>query len=85
MTAISLDATPTANSLRTQFLRAVHYIGDTIDAFVAYRIRQILGEPDDGPATARPARTTDEQWYPDHAVVNITADQLKAMSQFKYN
>jgi sporulation protein YlmC with PRC-barrel domain len=35
--------------------------------------------------TPRPARTSDEQWYPDHAVVNITADQLKAMSQFKYN
>jgi sporulation protein YlmC with PRC-barrel domain len=36
-------------------------------------------------STARPARTADEQWYPDHAVIEITADQLKAMSQFKYN
>jgi len=35
--------------------------------------------------TARPARNTDEQWYPDHAVINITADQLKAMPRFDYN
>ena len=36
-------------------------------------------------ATARPARSATEQWYPDHAVINITADQLKAMPQFEYN
>ena len=35
-------------------------------------------------ATARPARSTTEQWYPDHAVIDITADQLKAMPQFQY-
>jgi sporulation protein YlmC with PRC-barrel domain len=35
--------------------------------------------------TARPARTADEQWYPDHAVLNATKDQLEAMTQFKYN
>jgi sporulation protein YlmC with PRC-barrel domain len=35
--------------------------------------------------TARPARTANEQWYPDHAVLNATKDQLKAMTQFKYN
>jgi sporulation protein YlmC with PRC-barrel domain len=35
--------------------------------------------------TARPARTADEQWHPDHAVIDVTADQLKAMSQFKFN
>ena len=33
-------------------------------------------------ATTRPAS---EQWYPDHAVLNATKDQLKAMTQFKYN
>jgi sporulation protein YlmC with PRC-barrel domain len=33
----------------------------------------------------RPARATDEKWYPDHAVFNATKDQLKAMPQFKYN
>jgi sporulation protein YlmC with PRC-barrel domain len=27
----------------------------------------------------------DEKWYPDHAVLNATKDQLKAMPQFKYN
>ena len=36
-------------------------------------------------ATARPARTAEEQWYPDHAVIDVTADQLKVMSQFMYN
>ena len=35
--------------------------------------------------TARPARNSNEQWYPDHAVINITADQLKAMPRFEYN
>ena len=35
--------------------------------------------------TARPVRSASEQWYPDHAVVNLTADQLKAMPQFQYN
>ena len=36
-------------------------------------------------ANNRPARATDEKWYPDHAVFNATKDQLKAMPQFKYN
>ena len=35
--------------------------------------------------TARPARSAGEQWYPDHAVINLTADQLKALPQFEYN
>ena len=35
--------------------------------------------------TARPARSASEQWYPDHAVINLTADQLKAMPQFQYD
>ena len=35
--------------------------------------------------TARPARSANEQWYPDHAVINLTADQLKAMPRFDYN
>jgi sporulation protein YlmC with PRC-barrel domain len=35
--------------------------------------------------TTRPVRTADEEWYPDHAVLNATKDQLKAMTQFKYN
>ena len=35
--------------------------------------------------TARTARNANEQWYPDHAVINITADQLKAMPRFDYN
>lgn len=36
------------------------------------------------PAT-RPARAADEKWYPDHAVMNATKDQLKAMPEFKYS
>jgi sporulation protein YlmC with PRC-barrel domain len=34
---------------------------------------------------ARPARSATEKWYPDHAVLSATKDQLKAMTQFKYN
>jgi hypothetical protein len=26
-----------------------------------------------------------KKWYPDHAVVNASKDQLKSMQQFKYN
>jgi hypothetical protein len=33
----------------------------------------------------RPARAANEKWYPDHAVMNTTKDQLKALPQFKYN
>jgi hypothetical protein len=33
----------------------------------------------------RPVRTANEQWYPDHAVIDATKDQLKAMTEFKYN
>ena len=31
------------------------------------------------------ARNKNEKWYPDHAIINATKDQLKAMPQFKYN
>jgi Spy/CpxP family protein refolding chaperone len=31
------------------------------------------------------ARAANEQWYPDHGVLNTTKDQLKAMPQFKYS
>jgi sporulation protein YlmC with PRC-barrel domain len=42
------------------------------------------------PATTTDARTNapraaTEQWYPDHAMLNATKDQLKAMPQFKYS
>ena len=36
------------------------------------------------PATTA-ARNNDHNWYPDHAMLNATKDQLKAMTQFKYN
>ena len=35
--------------------------------------------------TTRPARDANEKWYPDHAVMNATKDQVKAMPAFKYN
>jgi hypothetical protein len=35
--------------------------------------------------TTRSVRATNEKWYPDHAVMNATKEQLKAMPQFKYN
>ena len=33
----------------------------------------------------RPVRAATEKWYPDHAVMNATKDQLKAMPAFKYS
>jgi sporulation protein YlmC with PRC-barrel domain len=43
------------------------------------------GATTDANKSDRPARATDEKWYPDHVVYNATKDQLKAMPQFKYN
>ncbi|WP_322517790.1 PRC-barrel domain-containing protein [Rhodopseudomonas palustris] len=47
------------------------------------------------PGSAAPATTTGsattmtnstaERWYPDHAVLNTTTDELKAMPEFNYN
>jgi sporulation protein YlmC with PRC-barrel domain len=31
------------------------------------------------------ARSANEKWYPDHATINATKDQLKEMPAFKYN
>ena len=36
-------------------------------------------------ATASAPRAATEQWYPDHAMLSATKDQLKAMPQFKYS
>ena len=35
--------------------------------------------------TTRPARDANEKWYPDHAVMNATKEQLKALPAFKYD
>lgn len=35
--------------------------------------------------TARPPRAANEQWYPDHAIMDANKDQLEAMPQFKYS
>jgi hypothetical protein len=39
----------------------------------------------DTKADNRPARAANEKWYPDHAVMNATKDQLKGMPEFKYS
>jgi sporulation protein YlmC with PRC-barrel domain len=36
-------------------------------------------------STSSSTATTKNPWYPDHAVVNATKDQLKAMTEFKYS
>ena len=35
--------------------------------------------------TSGSTRSANEQWYPDHGLLNATKDQLKAMPQFKYS
>ena len=35
--------------------------------------------------TASAPRAATEKWYPDHAMLSATKDQLKAMPQFKYS
>ncbi len=42
------------------------------------------GTTGDANRANRPERSTNEKWYPDHAVFNATKDQLKAMPQFRY-
>jgi hypothetical protein len=35
---------------------------------------------------ATTARSNEKKWYPDHAILSgVSKDQLKSMSQFKYN
>jgi sporulation protein YlmC with PRC-barrel domain len=38
-----------------------------------------------GAATTAPAATKKNPWYPDHAVLSATKDQLKSMTEFKYS
>ena len=38
-----------------------------------------------GSAPAAPAAAKPNPWYPDHAVLSATKDQLKGMSEFKYS
>jgi sporulation protein YlmC with PRC-barrel domain len=35
-------------------------------------------------ASTSSSRTTADEWYPDHAVMSATKDQLKSMPEFKY-
>jgi sporulation protein YlmC with PRC-barrel domain len=37
-----------------------------------------------GSATTTTSTSTNENWYPDRAVLNATKDQLKSMPEFKY-
>jgi sporulation protein YlmC with PRC-barrel domain len=41
--------------------------------------------PTSSPPTAGTARSANEKWYPDHALMSATKDQLKGMPAFKYN
>jgi sporulation protein YlmC with PRC-barrel domain len=38
-----------------------------------------------GSAPATPAASRSNPWYPDHAVLSTTKDELKAMPEFKYS
>jgi sporulation protein YlmC with PRC-barrel domain len=50
-----------------------------------------VGTTDKGTVTGevnrsnRPMRAGNEMWYPDHAIYNVSKDELKKMPQFKYN
>ena len=37
------------------------------------------------PTGSLPARSANEKWYPDHALMSATKDQLKGMPAFRYN
>jgi hypothetical protein len=73
-----------------------HYVAVTFDKLrwanepvrTSSTTTSTVGESKNGTVTGdanRPVRSADEKWYPDHAVLNATKDQLKAMPEFKYN
>lgn len=45
MRAIAFATAPGAGFVRTEFRRAFHSIGDILNAFAAYRMRQTFGQP----------------------------------------
>jgi len=38
-----------------------------------------------GAATTSSSSSSGSHWYPDHAILNVTKDELKAMPEFKYS
>jgi sporulation protein YlmC with PRC-barrel domain len=62
-----------------------------VDEAVAYTGASNTGNSTNRPSTtttgstSSSTATTKNPWYPDHAVVNATKDQLKAMTEFKYS
>lgn len=47
-------------------------------------VQNTTGMSNSAATTTRPVRSANEQWYPDHAMLNATKDQLKSMTEFKY-
>ena len=58
------------------------FVNEPVRATTARTTTTTTGAP---ATTTRPTRAANEMWYPDHAVMNATKDQLKAMPAFKYN
>jgi sporulation protein YlmC with PRC-barrel domain len=38
-----------------------------------------------GSSTSSTTNSSGNQWYPDHAILNVTKDELKSMPEFKYS
>ena len=49
------------------------------------RTSAATSKPSTTTGAATTARSANEKWYPDHAVMSGTKDQLKSMQQFKYS
>ena len=49
------------------------------------RTSSTTSNPSTTTGAATTPRNANEKWYPDHAVVSGTKDQLKSMKQFKYS
>jgi sporulation protein YlmC with PRC-barrel domain len=67
----------------------IKFVNEPIRATATSSNNPPAGNPPAGaPTNTRPVsnttRAANEQWYPDHGVLNATKDQLKAMQQFKY-
>jgi sporulation protein YlmC with PRC-barrel domain len=68
----------------------IKFVNEPIRATTTSSNNPPAGNPPAGAPTntrnvsSTPARAANEQWYPDHGVLNATKDQLKSMQQFKY-
>lgn len=66
----------------------IKFVNEPVKSTTSSNNPPAANTPAGAPTNTRPVsnttRAANEQWYPDHGVLNATKDQLKSMQQFKY-